>query len=92
MITLYVFHNRVQKRAARTLAIRKNPLVRFFYPSSKDGLLVPREVRLISATPTHIVGLEVTKNENKTRYHFKKFCQTKAIGFRMMEFNPNSMP
>ena len=91
MITIYVFHSRVQKRAARTLAIRKNPLVKFFYPSSKTGLVVPREVRLISATSTHIVGLEVTKVNERTKYHFKKFLQAKATQFRMASFNPTSM-
>lgn len=68
--------------------VEKNPLATFFYPMSSDpGYSRMRYVRVISATPTHITGLE----RSGGKWQFKKFLQAKATEFKMQEFNPKSM-
>ena len=71
--------------------VEKNPMVRFFYPSSKTGLNTWRTVRLISATSKYLVGLEVKTEGTKIKYNYKKFCQPKVGNFSLLEFNPKSM-
>ena len=72
--------------------VEKNPLVTFYYPMSDQPWNSKlRQVRLISATSTHITGLEMTKVGNRTRYQFKKFCQPKVSEFKVQAFNPTSM-
>lgn len=72
--------------------VKKNPLVTFSYPSSETGVDRMRFVRLISATPHYLVGLEITASApGKPRYQFKKFYQPKVSNFRLVEFNPSSM-
>lgn len=71
---------------------QNHPLVSFYYPMSEmpwNSKL--RQVRLIAATPTHLVGLEVTKVGTKTKYQFKKFLQPKVSEFKVQEFNPASV-
>ena len=104
MIKIYVYSHsfkaRHQKRNrdgrfAKTLLtarqVEKNPLVRFYYPSSKTGVNTWRTVRLISATPYYMVGLEVIREDNKLRYQYKKFCSPKVGDFSLLEFNPKGM-
>ena len=79
------------KRLPTAKQVEKNPIVKVWYPSSQDGLLHPRDVRLISATPQYVVGLEITKNQDKTHYQYKKFSQSRIQHFLMKEFNPKSM-
>jgi hypothetical protein len=72
-------------------AVEKNPLVRFYYPSSKTGLNTWRTVRLISATSKYVVGLEITQGKDKPHYQYKKFSREKAGNFSLLEFSPDSM-
>ena len=68
--------------------VEKNPLATFLYPMSDQPWNSRlRYVRVISATPTHITGLE----KQGSKWKFKKFLQSKAHDFRMQEFNPASM-
>lgn len=91
-ITVFVFSSKVRAKAKAKAAVEKNPLASFFYPmSSEPWNSKQRTVRLISATPEHLVGLEVVKVGNRTKYHYKKFCQPKVKDFRLLEFNPKSM-
>src|ERR1044071_6168628 len=90
--TVFVFSQKVQAKAKTKAAIEKNPLVTFFYPQSATPWNSSlRQVRLISATPTHLIGLEVLKVNGRTKYHYKKFCQPKVTSFKIQEFNPQSM-
>jgi hypothetical protein len=67
--------------------IEKNPLVRFSYPSSKEPwTTVEREVRVIGANPTYIVGVQLN---GKTGY--RKFLRCKMFNFRLVEFSPESI-
>lgn len=69
--------------------VENNPLVSFYYPMSETPWNSKlRYVRVISSTPSHIIGLE--KQENG-KWKFKKFLQSRATGFRMQEFNPKAM-
>lgn len=69
--------------------VEKNPLATFFYPMSETPWNSRmRYVRVISATPKHITGLEKQANG---RWKFKKFLQSKATEFRVQSFNPTSM-
>jgi len=91
-ITVFVFSNKVRAKAKTKAAIEKNPLVSFFYPlSSNPGNVKLRQVRLISANPKHLVGLEIVKGEGRTKYHYKKFSQPKVCDLKLEEFNPKSM-
>lgn len=81
-------NGRFAKRLPTPKQIEKNPLATFLYPMSDqpwNNRL--RYVRVISATPTHITGLE----KNKGKWQFKKFLQAKAHDFRIQNFNPSSM-
>lgn len=70
--------------------LRRIPLATFFYPmSTQPWNSRKRTVRLISATPTHIVGLEFQPETSK--WKFKKFLQEKATSFKVASFNPTSM-
>ncbi|VVB52422.1 Uncharacterised protein [uncultured archaeon] len=94
MITVYVFSNRVRAKATASAAVRKNPLVKFNYPSSKhDGIPIQRRVWLISSTATHFTGLEQTcgGKGGGTHYRYKKFLHSKAQNFTVASFNPASM-
>ena len=84
-------NGRFSKPLPTARQVEKNPMVKFFYPSSKTGQLQHRVVRLISATPDYMVGLEIISDQAKTRYRYKKFCQSKVQHFRLVEFNPKSM-
>lgn len=76
---------KAQKRVA---AVEKNPLVTFNYPIGKEPWnQKTRTVRVISATPKYIVGLEVT---DKNR--FKKFLASKASSLKLTEYSTGSMP
>ena len=76
------------KRLPTAKQVEKNPLATFLYPMSDQPWNSRlRYVRVISATPTHITGLERTGG----KWKFKKFLQAKAHDFRMQEFNPASM-
>jgi hypothetical protein len=93
MITVYLFGTKVRAKATAKAAVRKNPLVKFNYPSSKhDGIPIERRVWLISSTATHFTGLEQTAGGKGggTKYHYKKFLYPKATDFRVI-FNPKSM-
>jgi hypothetical protein len=79
---------RFSKRLPTAKQVEKNPLATFLYPMSDQPWNSRlRYVRVISATPTHITGLERTNG----KWQFKKFLQAKASDFRMQEFNPASM-
>ena len=68
--------------------IEQNPLVAFDYaPKRVPWAIKPRLVRLISATPTHITGLEKVGDSWK----YKKFLTAKAKAFRILSFNPQAM-
>ena len=76
------------KRLPTAKQVEKNPLATFLYPMSDQPWNSRlRYVRVISATPTHITGLE----KQGGKWQFKKFLQAKASEFRMQEFNPASM-
>src|ERR1035437_9797348 len=69
-------------------AIENNPLVEFDYPQSDAAwLLKYRLVRLISANPTYITGLERVGD----KWKYKKFLAPKAKAFRILSFNLQSM-
>ena len=70
-----------------------NPLVTFYYPTSKEPRISKRRfVRVISADVNHLIGLEVTNDsEGKQKYAFKKFLQYKAEGIRLVEYNPSAL-
>ena len=71
---------------------QNHPLVSFYYPMRETPWNSKlRQVRLISATATHLTGLEVTKVGSKYKYQFKKFLQPKVSEFKVQEFNPASM-
>ena len=81
---------RFAKRLPTAKQVAKNPLATFFYPmSDQPWNSRKRTVRLISATPTHIVGLEFQPETSK--WKFKKFLQDKATHFKVASFNPASM-
>lgn len=81
-------NGRFAKRTPTVKQVEKNPLASFFYPMSDQPWNSKlRFVRVISATPTHITGLEKTEG----KWQFKKFLQRKATEFRIQEFNPASM-
>ena len=79
------------KRLPTAKQVEKNPLVRFYYPSSKTGLNTWRTVRLISATSKYVVGLEITQGKDKPRYQYKKFSREKTGNFSLLEFSPTKM-
>ena len=67
-------------------AVEKNPLVQFYYPSSKNnGIPSLRSVRLISADRNYYVGLEILP---ANKFAFKKFFKCDARQFSVLEFNP----
>ena len=79
---------RFAKPAPKPQSVENNPLVAFDYPrSDAPWISKSRVVRLISATPTHITGLESLPSGWK----FKKFLTTKAKSFKIMSFNPQAM-
>jgi|ERR1035437_1802755 hypothetical protein len=81
---------RFAKRLPTATQIEKNPLATFFYPmSDQPWNSRKRTVRVISATPRYITGLEFQPETSK--WKFKKFLQQKATQFRMASFNPSSM-
>lgn len=83
---------RFAKPLPKAKDVAKNPLVTFYYPmSSQPWNSKLRQVRLISATPTHITGLEITSEGGKQNYRYKKFLQPKVSEFKVQEFNPASM-
>ena len=76
------------KPLPKPATVENNPLVTFFYPMSHEPWnSKSRVVRLISANPTHITGLESTGNGWK----YKKFLATKAKEMKVMSFNPKAM-
>ena len=78
------------KRLPTAKQVEKNPLATFFYPmSDQPWNSRQRTVRVISATPRYITGLEFQPETSK--WKFKKFLQQKATEFRMSSFNPASM-
>lgn len=78
------------KRLPTAKQVEKNPLATFFYPmSTQPWNSRKRTVRLISATPKYIVGLEFQPETSK--WKFKKFLQDKATNFKVASFNPTSM-
>ena len=82
-------NGRFAKQLPTAKQVEKNPLATFNYPmSDQPWNSRQRYVRVISATPTHITGLERLDNGH---WKFKKFLQAKAHDFRMQEFNPASM-
>ena len=82
-------HGRFAKRLPTVKQVEKNPLATFYYPMSKEPWNSrQRYVRVISATPKHITGLEKLASG---KWKYKKFLQTKASQFRMASFNPSSM-
>lgn len=96
MMSVYVFSQKVRAKVARSrakkAAVEKNPLVTFYYPMSKQPWNSQlRQVRLIAASATHLMGLEMTKVEGRTKYHFKRFCQPKVSEFKIQEFNPSAL-
>ena len=103
-MTIFIFAEKVRRKAgisaakratakSKKAAIQKNPLVEFDYPSSKSpvGERTHRFVRLISATPRYITGLEIIPTEAGQTYHFKKFTKEKMRHVQVLEFNPGSM-
>ena len=81
---------RFSKRLPTAKQIEKNPLATFFYPmSDQPWNSRKRTVRVISATPRYITGLEFQPETSK--WKFKKFLQDKATQFRVASFNPTSM-
>ena len=81
---------RFSKRLPTAKQVEKNPLATFFYPmSDQPRNSRKRTVRVISATPRYITGLEFQPETSK--WKFKKFLQQKATEFRMASFNPASM-
>lgn len=96
MITVFVFDSRPKAKAKVQRPIEKNPLVKFFYPSSKSFGDKQRLVRLISANGMYVVGLEISnyktpKGEIRQRHQFKKFRQSKVQNMQLVEFAPESM-
>jgi hypothetical protein len=78
------------KRLPTAKQVEKNPLATFFYPmSDQPWNSRKRTVRVISATPRYITGLEFQPETSK--WKFKKFLQQKATQFRVASFNPSSM-
>ena len=78
------------KRLPTAKQVEKNPLATFFYPmSDQPWNSRKRTVRVISATPKYITGLEVQPETSK--WKFKKFLQEKATSFKVASFNPTSM-
>jgi len=76
------------KRLPTANQVEKNPLATFFYPmSDQPWNSRKRLVRVISANPKYITGLE----HKDGKWKFKKFLQTKAHDFSMVSFNPSSM-
>ena len=76
------------KPLPKPATVENNPLVTFFYPMSHEPWnSKSRVVRLISANPTHITGLESTGNGWK----YKKFLAPKATEFKVLSFNPKAM-
>ena len=68
-------------------SVEKNPLICFWYPSSKFPALKHwRQVRLIAADNKYFVGLEVS---DKNR--FKKFLKQKATQVQVAEFNATAI-
>jgi hypothetical protein len=79
---------RFAKPLPKPATVENNPLVAFDYPrSDAPWIIKPRIVRLISATPTHITGLE----SQPSGWKYKKFLATKAKSFKIMSFNPQAM-
>jgi len=66
--------------------IEQNPLVKFWYYSSKSGCDVLRTVRMISANEFYLIGLQVN---DKNR--FKRFRRDRIVNFELLEFAPASM-
>ena len=83
-------HGRFAKRLPTAKQVAKNPLATFFYPmSDQPWNSRKRTVRVISATPKYITGLEFQPETSK--WKFKKFLQEKAHSFQVVSFNPSSM-
>ena len=84
-------NGRFAKRIPTVKQVEKNPLATFFYPmSTQPWNSRKRTVRVISATPKYIVGLEF--QPETSRWKFKRFLQEKAHSFQIASFNPSSMP
>ena len=80
---------RFAKPMPKPSAVEKNPMATFYYPMSDQPWNSRlRTVRVISATPTHLTGLERLKSG---KWQYKKFLQAKASGFKVASFNPKSM-
>jgi hypothetical protein len=68
--------------------VEQNPLATFLYPmSDQPWNSRKRLVRVISANPKHITGLEHFEG----KWQYKKFLQAKATNFQVVSFNPSSM-
>lgn len=86
-VNLSKFQKPVEPAKQQQHPIEKNPLVRFSYPSSKEPwTTVEREVRVIGANGTYIVGVQL--NDKKG---YKKFLRSKMFNFRLVEFSPESI-
>ena len=83
----FAFFRRRHVKVKKSNPVDKNPLVSFFYPSSKlDFFPSFRTVRLIAANDQYIVGLDVGDN-----YRFKKFLVSKAMSLKILQFNPKAL-
>jgi len=86
MITIYITETKMPK-AVKKHPVENNPLVKFFYPMSKEPWnTMLRVVRVISSNSTHLIGLEVS---DKNR--FKKFKQSSIRDMSLVEWNSEAM-
>lgn len=80
---------RFAKPLPKAKDVEKNPLVTFWYPASNNpGFSRGRTVRLISASPAYLIGLEL---QGDGSWKYKKFLQHKAKDFGMVSFNLKAM-
>ena len=89
MITVFVFESdRKRFRVPpKVHPVEKNPILTFAYPSSKDGGLKVRAVRLIAANHKYFFGLDMWDHNR-----IKKFCRHRIVGNTILEeFNPEAL-
>jgi hypothetical protein len=82
------YRGRFMAATPKPAAIEKNPMAYFDYPSSIDGYVRHRVVRVISATFQYLTGLELLPNTDK--WQFKKYFQSKIKNLQL-SFNEGAM-
>lgn len=78
--------SKVSLSVSRLMAMDKNPLVRFLYPSSKNGSEVWRLIRVFAANGIYLIGLDLG-DDNR----FKRFLVSKCRYLSLIEFNPDGV-